>query len=234
MYLYAIPNHIIGDQPEPPAGPSVPPNGSTFNLDEQISLSGFRLLVGLPQDKDSHVLPPSNVNSPHILPKWIRNCYTPADVEASTSLYYELIAEERTTTMKYYLYDWMVYGGLIIQLMLSAALIVMGAVPSSNHISIVLLGAANGVVTGVLSLIKGQGLPARLIKYLDTLRKVRDDIDFTERQLRAKMTTITFRDAFKLRSDYEKARQDEMANQPDVWQSGSSSKDSNSKIGSTN
>jgi hypothetical protein len=110
----------------------------------------------------------------------------------------------------------------------------MGAVPSSNHISIVLLGAANGVVTGVLSLIKGQGLPARLIKYLDTLRKVRDDIDFTERQLRAKMTTITFRDAFKLRSDYEKARQDEMANQPDVWQSGSSSKDSNSKIGSTN
>jgi hypothetical protein len=227
----ATPNCITGHQSSTPAAHSPIPNGSTFNEDEHVTLSNFRLLMGLPGGKgDDFPHPPSKLKTPHIIPQWIRNCYTTNDEEAPTSLYYELITEERHVALKYRLYEWIVYGGLMFQLMLSAILIILGAL-KSNHIPISVLSAANGVVTGILSLIKGQGLPMRLIKYLDALRKVRDEIDFAERQLRANLSSITFRDVLKLKSKYEAVRQDQMANQPDVWQNSSGSNGSN---GNTN
>jgi hypothetical protein len=192
----------------------------TFDLDTAISLPEFRMLLGMSPEKGAkgYDNPPSGIRYPHVLPQWVRTWFKGEDPEAPTSLYYNLVGEEKYTMFKYRLYDWIVYGGLITQLVLSAVLIVLGALPSSHHISIAILGAANGVVTGILSLINGQGMPVRLIKYAESLRKVRDNIEWNERQLRAKMNNVTYRTVFKLRDDYESVRQDELANHPDIWQ----------------
>jgi hypothetical protein len=192
----------------------------TFDLDTPVSLPEFRMLLGMSPEEGAkgYDNPPSGTRYPHVLPRWVRTWFKDEDPEAPTSIYYNLVGEEKYTMFKYRLYDWIVYGGLITQLVLSAVLIVLGALPSSHHISIAILGAANGVVTGILSIIKGQGLPVRLIKYADSLRKVRDDIEWNERQLRAKMENVTYRTVFKLRDDYERVRLDELANHPDIWQ----------------
>ena len=206
-----------------PAPASASASSAPFDADQQISLAEFRLLMGMVTDQGTpYHHPPLRANYSHFWPGFIRRCFKPDDEEAPTSLYYELVAAERYNTFKYRLYDWIVYGGLISQLILSAALIVLGALPSSHHISVALLGAANGVVTGVMSLIKGQGLPTRLIKYVESLRRIREDIEWCERQLRANMGSITFRDAFRLRDNYESARTDEILNEPDIWQTASS------------
>jgi hypothetical protein len=176
--------------------------------------------------------PPAGTRYQHFLPRWLRAWFKAEDPEAPTSIYYNLVGEEKNTIFKYRLYDCLVYGGLITQLILSAILIVLGALPSSHHISIAILGAVNGVVTGILSLIKGQGLPVRLIKYAESLRKLREDIEWNERQLRAKLSTVTYRTVFKLRDDYQRVRLDEMANHPDIWQtSGAAAKSGTSPRG---
>jgi conflict system pore-forming effector with SLATT domain len=205
----------------------------TLNLDTPLSLPDFRMLLGMsPEQGAKYDNPPAGTRYPHYLPRWLRAWSKAEDPEAPTSIYYNLVGEEKYTIFKYRLYDSLVYGGLITQLVLSAVLIVLGALPSSHHISIAILGAVNGVVTGILSLIKGQGLPVRLIKYAESLRGLREDIEWNERQLRAKLSTVTYRTVFRLRDNYQKVRLDEMANHPDIWQtSGAAAKSGTSPRG---
>jgi hypothetical protein len=79
------------------------------------------------------------------------------------------------------------------------------------------------VIAGILSILKGQGLPVRLVRFADSLRRVRSDIDFHERQLRMNLKMVTLGDAIALRDDYEMAFETRVANHPDNWQSGGAS-----------
>ena len=55
----------------------------------------------------------------------------------------------------------------------------------------------------------GQGMPMRLLRYADSMRKVREGIDWTERELRMGTSLVTLRDAIRLRDAYEKVRDGE-------------------------
>ena len=99
-------------------------------------------------------------------------------------------------------------------------LVLLGALPYSHNIAIAILAAFNGVITGILSLIRGQGLLNRLLQYANGLRSVRDDIEWIERELRAGRKVITFIDVAKLRDAYEICREDERKNRPDTWATG--------------
>jgi hypothetical protein len=134
-------------------------------------------------------------------------------------VYYSLIQEESWTWKLYYVYDILVYSAMIGQLIIAAVLIILGATAGDHHIAVAVLGAVTGVITGVLSLIKGQGLPNRLLQYADGLRKVRDNIEFTERELRAGAKDVIYDEVVKLRNDYETARDDALRNHPDSWTS---------------
>lgn len=114
-------------------------------------------------------------------------------------------------------YSVVVYGCLIMQLVVSGAIVILGALPGHRNIEVSVLGAWNGLLTGILGIIKGSGMPIRLIKYQEGLRKVRDKIEWYERQLRAELMTVTLRMVFKLRADYELAREMQIDNNPDVW-----------------
>jgi hypothetical protein len=109
---------------------------------------------------------------------------------------------------------------MIIQLCISSALVILGALRQDFHIPIALLGAINGILTGILSLIRGQGLPNRLLQYADQLRRVREDVEWTERILRTNAAVVLYKDAIALRDSYEQCRDDAVKNHPDSWTSG--------------
>jgi len=203
--------------------PSRPITGQTtlFNLDAPITLLEYRILVGMSPDPGTLISPPpTDTIYPRLLPYWIRRWWRHEDKEAPTSIYYSVLEQEKLTTFYYRLFEVSVYAAYIIQLILSAALIILGAVPVKHTASIASCGAANGILAGILSLMKGQGLPMRLIKYAESLRVIRDEIEWKERQLRAGLGTVSYRDVFKLRKEYEVARDTEVMNHPDVWQTG--------------
>ncbi|KAF2397807.1 hypothetical protein EJ06DRAFT_532802 [Trichodelitschia bisporula] len=190
-----------------------------------LTIQQFRMLLGIPStnphptstdpalagEPDPGLIP--RISS---LPRWLSR--KPEDPEAPTSIYYALVREERATWHRFYLYDWIVYGSLIAQLVISALLIVFGALKGGWHISIEVLGAVNGVITGILSLIRGQGLPNRLLQYADGLRRVREDIEFLDREIRGGRK-VTWKEVEDMRMNYETVRADTQRNDPDVWSS---------------
>lgn len=185
-----------------------------------LTPSTNRPLERVPTGKSNTQIAPSfkvRSRGPSWLPRWLRS--KPFDTEYDTSVYYHLIKEQRKTQRLYVLYDVLVYVCLILQLIIAAVLIILGALNGGYHISIAILGAVTGVITGILSLIRGQGLPNRLMQYLDNLRKIRDDIEFTERELMANMRAVTYQECLDLRNKYEAVREDATKNHPDTWTS---------------
>ena len=70
----------------------------------------------------------------------------------------------------------------MLQIALGAALTTLGAAARPSG-AVTVLSAANTVITGLLSYLKGQGLPIRLELYLHWLRTLREHIEEREREL---------------------------------------------------
>ncbi|KAJ9649844.1 hypothetical protein H2198_010831 [Neophaeococcomyces mojaviensis] len=150
-------------------------------------------------------------------------------LEYATSLYYTLAREESDQWRLYHIYNIITYACLILQLVIASALIIIGAIPvpgssgsrdtfSGHRIAIAILGAVTGVLTGLMSLLKGQGLPTRLLQYANRLRQVRDKMEFLERALRANVGAIvTYQDVIDLWTEFETVRNEREMNRPDVW-----------------
>ncbi|KAF2120828.1 hypothetical protein BDV96DRAFT_641483 [Lophiotrema nucula] len=189
------------------------PSDSTY-LDSKISLENYRTLLGLPSERDP--IPPTHL--PRWWPESLRHRPLP-DPEANIGIYPNISHQERVTQRKYRFYKGIVYGGLITQLVISALLILLASVPANHHISIAVFGALNGVITGILSLLRGQGLPNRLLQYADGLRGLREKIEWLERELEAGLREARYREVVELRDGYEALRNDEVVNRPDFWQS---------------
>jgi hypothetical protein len=140
--------------------------------------------------------------------------------ELSTSIYFSILREEKITRRLYYLYDILTYSCMLAQLVISAVLIILGARSTTHHVVISILGAVGAILVGLLSLIKGQGFPTRLVQYLDSLRRVKEDIEFTERELRAQRRIVTYGEVVALKNSYDSVREDQVKNSPDIWNAG--------------
>lgn len=142
--------------------------------------------------------------------------------EYPTSLYYALKQEETDQWSQYHLYNFITYTCLVSQLVIASALIVLGAIPNANdnsehRIAIAILGAITGLLTGVLSLLKGQGLPMRFLQYASRLREVRTNIEFKDRILRSGAAPVTYRDVLDILDQYEAVLEERDMNRPDQW-----------------
>lgn len=143
--------------------------------------------------------------------------------EYPTSLYYTLKQEETDQWSQYHFYNFITYTCLVLQLVIASALIVIGAIPnqgegSNGHrIAIAILGAVTGLLTGVLSLLKGQGLPNRFLQYASRLREVRTEIEFKDRILRSGAAQVTYRDVLDIVDRYEGVLDERDMNRPDTW-----------------
>ncbi|KAJ9654003.1 hypothetical protein H2201_009061 [Coniosporium apollinis] len=200
-------------------------DAATSTSPVQLTKDDFYILFGVP--------PADNSGEPESLegkgdrhsskaPRWwrvVKGCKT-FDPEHNIGVYQNIRFEEVTSQRRYFLYNFIVYGGLVSQLVISAVLILLGANASNHHIAIAVLGSANGVITGILSLIRGQGLPNRLMQYANGLRKIREQIEWMEKEVRAKRREVSYQEAVELRNLYEQTRADAQRNHPDTWTSG--------------
>lgn len=151
--------------------------------------------------------------------------------ENPTSIYFSLRREESDQHRLFHFYNLLTYTCLILQLVIASALIIIGAIPSTTsssgnddghlgyRVAVAVLGGITGLLTGVLSLLKGQGMPIRFLQYAGRLRQVREQIEFTERILRASMTdtVVTYQDVLKIWQDYENVFVERDINRPDAW-----------------
>jgi hypothetical protein len=178
-------------------------------LNTAVTLDDFRKLIGLPSER----IPP-----PTHRPAWWPTLPRPAqDPENNIGIYENIVYEERKSARKSRAYDILVYGGLIGQLIISALLILLAATPSDHHVSLAVLGAFNGVATGILALVRGQGLANRLLEYSDGLRKVREKIEWLEKELEAGKREVRYSEVVALKEMYQRIREDEQKNRPETW-----------------
>ncbi|PSN73084.1 hypothetical protein BS50DRAFT_672049 [Corynespora cassiicola Philippines] len=189
------------------------PSTSTAYLDSKITLENFRTLLGLSSERDC--LPPT-ATVPRWWPQSLRHRSLP-DPESNIGIYPNILHQERVASRQYRLYKTVQYGGLITQLLLSALLILLASVPSNHHVAIAVFGALNGVITGILALLGGQGLPNRLVQYKDGLRGLRERVEWLERELEAGMREVRYKEVVDLREAYDGLRGDELVNRPDFW-----------------
>jgi hypothetical protein len=84
------------------------------------------------------------------------------------------------------------------------------------RVQIAVLGGVNGITTGALSIIKGQGLPNRYWQHASGLRSVGFKIDELERRVQAGIA-VTPEDLERLWQMYEDVQHQYAMNNPDVW-----------------
>ncbi|KAL8762439.1 MAG: hypothetical protein Q9184_001567 [Pyrenodesmia sp. 2 TL-2023] len=99
-------------------------------------------------------------------------------------IYARIVAEERTARFQFYFAASVINTCYFMQIVVAAALTALGASSASN-IAITVLGATNTVIAGILTYLKGQGLPNRLRMYWNGLRKCREYIEEKERECAA-------------------------------------------------
>lgn len=96
-------------------------------------------------------------------------------------LYKRTVDEEAKVKFQYAISNYMVKIFFMRQIIVGAALTALGAAKGPSS-AVTFLGAVNTVVAGLLTYLKGQGLPMRLEQYLHLLRTLREHIEARERE----------------------------------------------------
>ena len=89
--------------------------------------------------------------------------------------------EESSVQLKFTLTTYTVNVFFLLQIIVGAALTALGAAKGPAA-AVTLLGAVNTIVAGILTYLKGQGLPTRLEQYHHLLRTLREHIEERERE----------------------------------------------------
>ena len=132
-------------------------------------------------------------------------------------IYKWTLDEERKAKWKYRLFTTVMDACLLLQVVVAAILVALGA-SSSPHIVITVFGAVNTAIAGLLALFKGQGLPNRLRQDLNGLRQVRESIvelDGVFQQPDCNLDVT--QEVQSLKAMYHAARDTAEVNRPDVY-----------------
>ncbi|KAL8703708.1 MAG: hypothetical protein Q9201_003109 [Fulgogasparrea decipioides] len=97
-------------------------------------------------------------------------------------IYKRTVDEEAKAHFGYVLTTYIVNCFFLLQIIVGAALTALGAAGGPSA-AVTILGAFNTIVAGILTYLKGQGLPARLEQSLHLLRTLREHIEEREREL---------------------------------------------------
>ena len=148
--------------------------------------------VGYSQDRDAvSTYPPINlppklvkfqtligINSPQIL----RATTVSGRPAPNEGIYKRTVDEEGRVQFQYKISNYFVNIGGMLQIVVGAALTALGAANGPSAV-VTILGALNTVLAGMLTYLKGQGLPMRLEQYVHMLRTLREHIEEREREL---------------------------------------------------
>ena len=96
-------------------------------------------------------------------------------------IYKRTCDEEASVSFRYKLSNYAVNGSGLLQIIVAAAVTALGAA-NGPKVAVTVLGAANTIMAGLLTYLKGQGLPTRLEQYVHLLRTLREHIEERERE----------------------------------------------------
>jgi SMODS and SLOG-associating 2TM effector domain len=127
----------------------------------------------------------------------------------------EVHQEERRAVRMYNIMNWVLNLLLITQAAVLAVLVALGSTGNMYRVPIAVLGGVNGISTGALSTIKGQGIPNRYWQYASGLRSVSAKAEALERRVQAG-GVVTQEDLELLWQMYEDVQHQYDINNPDV------------------
>lgn len=137
-------------------------------------------------------------------------------------IYQRVYANEQTYAKQFKIYSVIINGALGLQIMFAAALTALGA-GNGSHKAVTVFGAANTVLAGLLTFLKGSGLPNRLKYYENSWSKVREYIEQRERDIASDVHRGGFgweevaAEIAIIEKMYEDVRQDIEANTPESY-----------------
>lgn len=138
--------------------------------------------------------------------------------------YKRLVEALSKRRLQYYVTASFINTCLFGQIVVAAALTALGAAAGS-HVLITVLGSINTVIAGVMTYLKGQGLPDRLLEDANGLRRVREYLEQVERQLMAEDATLDVEAEARIIYDmYNEVRKNAESNVPGGWKSLDTSK----------
>lgn len=148
-------------------------------------------------DMEKNKTGPSNIarNSQQVPPRLLKfqnlvGICSPAVFRADPTLarrannegiYKRTVNEEAKIKFQHAVSNYMVNTFFTLQIIVGAALTALGAAKGPPA-AVTFLGAVNTVVAGLLTYLKGQGLPMRLEQYLHLLCTLREHIEARERE----------------------------------------------------
>ncbi|RAL07266.1 uncharacterized protein BO97DRAFT_356910 [Aspergillus homomorphus CBS 101889] len=97
-------------------------------------------------------------------------------------IYTRVVRAEHSAAARYRFFSVLINVCLGIQIVVAAALTALGAA-SGPHSAVTAFGAINTIMAGVLTYLKGSGLPDRLKHYQNEWRNIREYIEQREREL---------------------------------------------------
>jgi hypothetical protein len=127
--------------------------------------------------------------------------------------------------------SFLINGCLGLQVIVAAALTAMGAA-KSNHNGVTVFGAVNTVIAGLLTYLKGSGLPNRLRYYENEWKKIREFIEQRERDFSHPSCRLdVYEVVHQIELMYEDVKADVQTNTPDSYVSVS---DMRNRVSATN
>ncbi|KAL8685346.1 MAG: hypothetical protein Q9218_007823 [Villophora microphyllina] len=136
--------------------------------------------------------PPSNLSAYRPSPNLVKfqnligiqssRTVIPGRPAPNPGIYKRTVDEEAKAHFGYVLTTYVVNCFFLLQIVVGAALTALGAAGGPST-AVTFLGAVNTIVAGILTYLKGQGLPARLEQSVHLLRTLREHIEEREREL---------------------------------------------------
>jgi hypothetical protein len=132
-------------------------------------------------------------------------------------IYNRVVHREQEAKRGYKFAAVLINGCLGVQIVVAAALTAMGAA-NSNHVGITAFGAINTVIAGLLTYLKGSGLPMRLRYYENEWKKVREYIEQRERDFCRPDCPLNVHEIVRIiEAMYEDVKAEIQTNTPDSY-----------------
>ncbi len=130
-------------------------------------------------------------------------------------IYARVVHNEQTAKLGYKYFSWLINGCLGLQIVVAATLTALGAAGGSRG-AVTVFGAVNTVFAGILTFLKGSGLPNRLKYYQTEWKRVREFIEQRERDFgRPNCDLEVYGVVAMVESMYEEVKSDLEASTPD-------------------
>lgn len=132
-------------------------------------------------------------------------------------IYNRVVHREQEAKRGYKVASILINGCLGVQVIVAASLTAMGAA-SSSHVGVTIFGAVNTVIAGILTYLKGSGLPNRLRYYENEWKKIREFIEQRERDFSRPDCKLDVHEVVRvIETMYEEAKADVQSNTPDNY-----------------